>query len=117
MSKSLGNMIFVRDALRTTTPEALRLYLLDGHYRRSFDHDEARLARARERADRLAVSLGRGPVGPLGRDRGTRAVLTALDDDLDTRAAIRALERASRTADDAAKASLRYIARTVLAVA
>ena len=53
-------MIFVRIALQTTTPQALRLYLFDVHYRRSFDHDETRLSRARERADALARDLGRG---------------------------------------------------------
>src|SRR5213596_776094 len=62
MSKSLGNMVFVRDVLEDTTPQALRIYLLDRHYRRAFDHDEARLARARRRAVRLAATLGVGAV-------------------------------------------------------
>jgi L-cysteine:1D-myo-inositol 2-amino-2-deoxy-alpha-D-glucopyranoside ligase len=116
MSKSLGNMIFVRTALETTTREALRLYLLDGHYRRPFDHDEAELVRARERAAALAETLGRGPLGPLGRDNATREVLAALDDDLDTRTAIRALERGARKACVAARPSLRHLARRVLGV-
>lgn len=115
MSKSLGNMIFVRDALKTTTPQALRLYLFDGHYRRPFDHDEARLERARARARKLEATLGRGRLGPLGRDAATRAVLAALDDDLDTPRAIRALERA-RPVNDDARASLRTIAKRVLGI-
>ncbi|HYK97820.1 MAG TPA: cysteine--tRNA ligase [Candidatus Acidoferrales bacterium] len=114
MSKSLGNMVFVRDALATTSPQALRLYLLDGHYRRPFDHDDARLTRAHERADALATNLGRGRVGPLVGDRATRAVLAALDDDLDTTRAIRTLEREAARADDTA--SLRLIARKILGV-
>ena len=114
MSKSLGNMVFVRDALTVTTPQALRLYLLDAHYRRPFDHDEDALARARERADRLTRDLGRGRVGPLASNRATRAVLEALDDDLDTKRAIRVLERAAARADD--KVSLRLIARKILGV-
>ena len=117
MSKSLGNMIFVRIALESTTPQALRLYLFDVHYRRSFDHDETRLARARERAAALAGALGRGAVGPVGRDAGTRAVLAALDDDLNAPRAIRVLEHAARTAPAAAKPSLRFIARRVLGIA
>ena len=116
MSKSLGNMVFVRSALETTTPQALRLYLLDLHYRRPFDHDDGRLARARVRAERLEAALGHGPVGPIGRDAATRRVLAALDADLDTRAAIRALEAESRRASGHAKASLRAIARDVLGV-
>ncbi len=116
MSKSLGNMVFVRTALETTTRQALRLYLLDSHYRRPFDHDEAKLVRAGERAAALAGSLGRGAVGPLGRDSVTREVLAALDDDLDTRTAIRALEHGARNASARAKPSLRKIARNVLGV-
>ena len=116
MSKSLGNMVFVRSALETTTPQALRLYLLDLHYRRPFDHDDARLERARQRAERLEKALGHGRIGPVGRDASTRAVLAALDADLDTRGAIRALEREARGAPDAARPSLRALARDVLGV-
>jgi cysteinyl-tRNA synthetase len=116
MSKSLGNMIFVRTALEMTTRQALRLYLLDRHYRRPFDHDEAELMRAGERAAALAESLGRGPGGPLGSDAATREVLAALDDDLDTRTAIRALERAARRANPRTRSSLRRVARNVLGI-
>ncbi len=116
MSKSLGNMVFVRDALRTATPQALRLYLLDAHYRRPFDHDEGRLAHARVRTGALASALRRGRVGPIGRDPATRAVLAALDDDLDTRTAIRTLEREARLAPAEAKPSLRAVARRILGI-
>jgi L-cysteine:1D-myo-inositol 2-amino-2-deoxy-alpha-D-glucopyranoside ligase len=117
MSKSDGNMAFVRDALKRTTPQALRLYLLDVHYRRPLDHDESRLARARERADALARSLGRGRLGPIEGDRASRDVLGALEDDLHTDRAIRALERhARRDLDARAARSLRTIARKVLGV-
>jgi L-cysteine:1D-myo-inositol 2-amino-2-deoxy-alpha-D-glucopyranoside ligase len=116
MSKSLGNMVFVRTALETTTPQALRLYLFDVHYRRPFDHDEVRLQKARERSAALMNALGRGADGPLGRDAATRTVLAALDDDLDTPRAIRALEREARHAPENAKPSLRFLARRVLGV-
>ena len=116
MSKSLGNMIFVRTPLETTTPQALRLYLLDSHYRRPFDHDEEKLVRAGERAAALAGALGRGAVGPVGSDGVTREVLAALDDDLDTRTAIRALERGAPKSNATAKPSLRSLARRVLGV-
>jgi L-cysteine:1D-myo-inositol 2-amino-2-deoxy-alpha-D-glucopyranoside ligase len=117
MSKSLGNMIFVRKALETSTARALRLYLFDVHYRRRFDHDEARLARARDRATALASALGRGAVGPLGRDRATRVVMAALEDDLDTGRAVRLLEREARRAPASAKPSLRFVARRLLGIA
>ena len=117
MSKSDGNMVFVRDALKDTSPQALRLYLLDVHYRRPFDHDEERLARARKRAAALAESLGHGRLGPLEKDASTQDVLAALEDDLHAERAIRALERHSRRdlAPDSL-ASLRTIARKVLGI-
>lgn len=117
MSKSDGNMVFVRDALKRATPEALRLYLLSVHYRRPLDHDETELARAQERASALRQGLGRGPIGPIGRDAASRAVSAALDDDLDTPRAIRALERGAHTAkDERPRASLRALAREILGI-
>ena len=113
MSKSDGNMVFVRDALKTTDPRALRLYLLDRHYRTPFDHDEALLDRARLRAKALADAFGRGAVGPIGRDRDTHAALAALEDDLDVPRALRIVERATPRANSATRASLRAIARII----
>jgi L-cysteine:1D-myo-inositol 2-amino-2-deoxy-alpha-D-glucopyranoside ligase len=113
MSKSDGNMVFVRDALKTTDPRALRLYVLDRHYRKPFDHDEALLDRARLRAKALADVFGRGPVGPLGRDGDTRRALTALEDDLDVPRAVRIIERAAPRVDAKTRASLRAVARII----
>ena len=113
MSKSDGNMIFVRDALKTTDPHALRLYLLERHYRKRFNHDEALLDRARLRAKSLGDALGRGPVGPIGRDTASRAALAALENDLDISKAVRVIERAAPHADAQGRASLRAVARII----
>ena len=105
------------DVLKKTTPQALRLYLLDVHYRRPFDHDEERLDRARRRAEALDKSLGRGRLGPIERDSSTQDVLAALDDDLHAERAIRALEKhARRDLAPDSTASLRTIARKVLGI-
>jgi len=113
MSKSDGNMVFVRDALQRVPPEALRLYLLDVHYRRAYEHDQGRLAHSAARSERLAAALGRGR-GTLGTDRASRLVLALLEDDLDTPRAMRALESAVRADPDAkTRASLRAIARAL----
>jgi L-cysteine:1D-myo-inositol 2-amino-2-deoxy-alpha-D-glucopyranoside ligase len=117
MSKSDGNMVFVRDALRRASPEALRLYLLDVHYRRRYDHDELRLQRAIERQRAFAARLGApAAADPIGRDAATREVLGALDDDLDIPRAMRLLERHARKADGAARVSLRAVAHRVLGI-
>ena len=111
MSKSDGNMVFVRDALKVTDPRALRLYLLDRHYRKPFDHDEALLDRARLRQRALADALGRGKLGPIGRDATSRAALAALENDLDVSRAMQIIERAAPRADTTGRASLRALAR------
>ena len=113
MSKSDGNMVFVRDALKVTDPRALRLYLLERHYRKPFDHDEALLDRARIRAKALAGALGRGKVGPIGRDPASQDALAALEADLDVARAIKIMERAAPRVDVAGRASLRALARIV----
>ena len=113
MSKSDSNMIFVRDTLKVTDPRALRLYLLDRHYRKPFDHDEALLDRARLRQRALADALGRGPVGPIGRDAASRSALAALENDLDTPRAMQIIERAAPRADAAGRRSLRALARVM----
>jgi L-cysteine:1D-myo-inositol 2-amino-2-deoxy-alpha-D-glucopyranoside ligase len=117
MSKSDRNMVFVRDTLKKTSPEALRLYLLDVHYRRPFDHDPVRLARARRRADALAKSLGRGRLGPIEDDPASHEVMRELEGDLHTERALRALEKhARRDPSPKVAASLRTIARRILGI-
>jgi L-cysteine:1D-myo-inositol 2-amino-2-deoxy-alpha-D-glucopyranoside ligase len=113
MSKSDGNMVFVRDALKTTDPRALRLYLLDRHYRKPFDHDEALLDRARLRAKALADVFGRGSVGPLGRDDYTRGALAALENDLDVPRALGIIEWSAPRVDAKTRSSLRAVARII----
>jgi cysteinyl-tRNA synthetase len=80
MSKSKGNMIFVRDALRETHPDGLRLYLLGEHYRRPFDHNARRMAKA----DALAAAIHR-----LADHLGSRECSSAII----PRAALRILDR------------------------
>ncbi|MDQ3237462.1 MAG: cysteine--tRNA ligase, partial [Actinomycetota bacterium] len=54
MSKSDGNMVFVRDLLETRSPDALRLYLLATHYREPLDFKSEGLERYSEVSLRLS---------------------------------------------------------------
>jgi L-cysteine:1D-myo-inositol 2-amino-2-deoxy-alpha-D-glucopyranoside ligase len=108
MSKSTGNMVFVRDALRETHPDGLRLYLLAEHYRRPYDHDGRRMAEAdvlaasiRRLAARAGVRAWSAPV--------PRAALRLLDRDLDTPAVLRLLRTLTRAGEPAAVAVARHL--------
>ncbi len=57
MSKSLGNLVMVRDLLERWTPDAIRLYLATQHYRSPWSLDERALDQAQTRAEQLAGSV------------------------------------------------------------
>ncbi len=89
MSKSLGNLVFVRDVLKEVGPEVVRLALLSQHYRSSWDWTPRLLDEAQERLERWRRA-GEG-------DGAVEEVDAALDDDLDTPGALEAIDRAARS--------------------
>ncbi|MDO9586152.1 MAG: class I tRNA ligase family protein, partial [Syntrophales bacterium] len=57
MSKSLGNFFTIRDVLNVHHPEALRLFILQNHYRSPVDYTDTSLAEARQGMNRLYAVL------------------------------------------------------------
>jgi len=57
MSKSLGNILAIRDILREHHPEALRLFLLSNHYRSPVDFSFQNMVEARANLDRFYTAL------------------------------------------------------------
>jgi L-cysteine:1D-myo-inositol 2-amino-2-deoxy-alpha-D-glucopyranoside ligase len=92
MSKSLGNMVFIRDLLQTYSVDALRLYLLGHHYRSVLEYSGADLSTSASLAQRLNLAARTADhVDATARD-DFRA---ALEDDLNTPEAIEVLTRVS----------------------
>ena len=106
MSKSLGNVLLVRDLLAQTPGEAIRYALLSAHYRQPLDWTPETPRAARAALDRLYGALRDLPPAPepdspqgqplAGELAGELAadmapVIAALDDDLNTPAALAAL--------------------------
>jgi cysteinyl-tRNA synthetase len=58
MSKSLGNFITLRQALSRFSPNALRMFYLQAHYRSPVDYDEDALDAAGESVERIFNSIG-----------------------------------------------------------
>jgi len=95
MSKSLGNLVLVRDLLRSFSGDAIRLYLVRHHYRselayRQADLEAAAVSAARLRMASLAAAQGDADpatLGPVVRQHRDR-FLDAMDNDLDTPSAV-----------------------------
>ncbi len=104
MSKSLGNLVFARDALREHSADAIRWYLLSEHYREDFDYQRGALDRYEGFvADlRRAATVAGGDHSPLDVSRGCAEVIAAMDNDLDTPAALAALHTMAGMIIDAA---------------
>ena len=106
MSKSLGNLVMVQDLRKTWSADALRLYLAAHHYREAWSHDPDGLEQAERLAYQLAAAAqAQGGNGlPYDPSWARAAFGAAMDDDLDTPAALPALERLARETINAAGA-------------
>jgi L-cysteine:1D-myo-inositol 2-amino-2-deoxy-alpha-D-glucopyranoside ligase len=85
MSKSLGNMVFVRDALKQYSADALRWYLLAAPYREDMHYEREGPAGAERQVEQLRAALAApsGPEPALDPAQARAEFLAALDDDLD----------------------------------
>jgi L-cysteine:1D-myo-inositol 2-amino-2-deoxy-alpha-D-glucopyranoside ligase len=93
MSKSRGNMAFARDLLPLFGGDAIRYYLLTVHYRERLEYFERDLQAASGRWRGIARALQGaqgGSPSPEGKEL-ERRFTAAMEDDLDTPAALRAL--------------------------
>ena len=107
MSKSLGNFLTIRDALKTYHPEVLRLFLISKHYRTPLDFSkeavsdlQAGLARIYRTLQRLEESIGvrvgrdlpsPGPLLHKQENSLRKEFIQAMDDDLNTPGALGAI--------------------------
>lgn len=96
MSKSLGNFVTIRDALKKYSGEAIRLWILQTHYRKPVDFSDTALEAAETRLRRLYKKLEGAPLegGEVPQD-----VMEALADDLNTPVALSLLEKAESAAE------------------
>ena len=90
MSKSLGNLVFVRMLRNLHDPRALRLAMLGHHYRAGFEWFDTDIDDGITRLSRL-VDAARRPCGPDPAPT-LAAVRAALDDDLDAPTAREAID-------------------------
>ncbi len=99
MSKSLGNIITIRDALDRYGADALRIFVLTAHYRAPLNYAEDSLEAGKRAAERLrlAATLPGGELEcGIEPDAYRRRFTEAMDDDLNTAGALATLFDLSR---------------------
>ncbi|CAK7075343.1 MAG: Cysteine--tRNA ligase [Kerstersia gyiorum] len=117
MSKSLGNVLLVRDLLQQAPGEAIRLALLSTHYRRPLDWSAQRLAAARQALTRFYASLAKVEhVSALADTTPDAQVLEALRNDLNVPGALTRLHALRTELDEAATDTARAQAKSRLLV-
>ena len=96
MSKSLGNTLTVHELRKHWPGEAMRLLLLSAHYRQPLDWSDNAIRQAVTTLDRLYRTLS--DLQPTFADHAEpdAAVLAALEDDLNTPAALAEINRIAR---------------------
>ena len=106
MSKSLGNIVTVRELLTQSPGEAIRWALLSAHYRQPLDWSDETLAQARRTLDRWYLALDQVKDVPAEPALLSPAFSDALDDDLNTpkaAAEIAAIAKALNASNDPAE--------------
>ena len=94
MSKSLGNLVTIDDALERYTANGLRLFVLGSHYRSPLTWSEESLDGARKGAERLAQALRPAEAGsgePVDGAPFRERFIEAMEDDLNTSKAVAAV--------------------------
>lgn len=101
MSKSLGNVVLLKDLLEEWPGEVIRFAMLSGHYRAPLDWTEDLLKQAKATLDRIYGALRRvSAVNSATAD--DNATFNALQDDLNTPEALAALSALATAANTAA---------------
>lgn len=115
MSKSLGNVLLVRDLLDQAPGEAIRLALLSTHYRHPLDWNMQRLAAARQTMLRFYTSLAKAESVPVPEQVSPDPlVLDALRNDLNIPGMLVRLRKLLTLLDNADSNVLRAQAKSCL---
>ncbi|MBI2305291.1 MAG: cysteine--tRNA ligase [Chloroflexi bacterium] len=91
MSKSLGNLVTVKEVLSRHSADALRLLVLSSHYRSPLRYTEAALAGMERGVERLRQAAVSGPAQGEILEEYQEQFMAAMDDDFNTPQAVAVL--------------------------
>jgi len=114
MSKSLGNLITIKEALEKYSADALRIFILSSHYRSPLTYSEEGLEAAQNAGERLLRVVSRDdPTGGKGEaldaEPYEEQFIEAMDDDFNTAQALAALFDLARAINQAGDAGISFI--------
>lgn len=103
MSKSLGNLVRISELLQRWTPDAIRLCLVNHHYREVWEFFDSEMVECGEAAALALRAVNRvsGDGEVLDSEPAKARFLAAMDDDLDTPSARAAVLDLARAIDEA----------------
>ena len=114
MSKSLGNLITVKQALEKYSPDAIRIFILSSHYRNPLTYSEEGLEAAERGAKRLTWTAFRDdPTGGKGKaldvESYRKQFIEAMDDDFNAAQALGILFDLARVINQAGDSGLSFL--------
>lgn len=114
MSKSLGNLVTIKEALENYSADAIRTFVLNSHYRSPLTYSEEAFEAAVSGVERLVRVLSRDdPTGgkgePLDADPYRKQFIVAMDDDFNTAQALGVLFDLARAINQAADSGLSFV--------
>ncbi len=113
MSKSLGNLITIKDALQKYSADAIRIFALNSHYRSPLKYSVAALEAAKIGVKRLLRVVSRednanGSGETLDAEPYRQQFIEAMEDDFNTPQALAALFDLARKINEAGDAGINY---------
>ena len=100
MSKSIGNIITIREALERYGSDGIRIFVMTAHYRAPLAYSEEAMEAGKRAAERLRLAAsvpgGDGPAADIPGDEYRERFGAAMDDDLNTAGALACLFNLAR---------------------
>jgi cysteinyl-tRNA synthetase len=110
MSKSLGNLITIRDALKKYTADGLRVFILSSYYRSPLTYTQEAIEAAQVGAERLQRAVSRYEARatgvPFDAEPYRQKFIEAMDDDFNTPQALSVLFDLAREINQASDAGI-----------
>ncbi|MBA7560865.1 Cysteine--tRNA ligase [subsurface metagenome] len=113
MSKSLGNLVTIKQALTKYSPDAIRIFILNSHYRSPLTYSEEGLEAAEKGVERFTQAISRqDPTGGKGKALDAQPYrqrfIEAMDDDFNTAQALATMFDLAREINEAGDSGLSF---------